>query len=92
MVVSADQKEAVVGWYRMLNGVNLPCTRLRLHGLDPDKKYTVKGDPFEHYGDELMNCGLVTTDISSGQAEGEEKLSQDFDSRLYILKAEDVPA
>lgn len=92
MVVSADQKEAVVGWYRMLNGVNLPCTRLRLQGVDPDKKYTVKGDPFEHYGDELMNCGLVTTDISSGQAEGEEKLSQDFDSRLYILKAEDVPA
>ena len=36
-----------------------------------------------------MNCGLVTTDISSGQAEGDEKMCQDFDSRLYILKAEE---
>lgn len=88
MVVGKDKKEALVGWYRVLNGVNMPCTRLRLKGLDPEMKYSVKGDAFAHYGDELMNCGLVTTDISSGQAEGDEKMSQDFDSRLFILKAD----
>ena len=89
MVVSKDKKDAVVGWYRVLNGINMPCTRLRLKGLNPDMRYAVKGDTFAHYGDELMNCGLVTTDISSGQAEGDEKMCQDFDSRLYILKAEE---
>ena len=36
MVVSKDKKDAVVGWYRVLNGINMPCTRLRLKGLNPD--------------------------------------------------------
>ena len=35
-----------------------------------------------------MYAGLITTDISSGQAQGDEKMSRDFESRLYILKAE----
>ena len=34
-----------------------------------------------------MHAGLITTDASSGQAEGDEKMCQDFESRLYILKA-----
>lgn len=87
MVVSDDRKEAIVGWYRILNGVNLPYTRLRLRGLSEETPYLINGESAVHYGSELMHAGLITTDASSGQAEGDEKLSRDFDSRLYILKA-----
>ena len=87
MVVNDDRTEAIVGWYRVLNGINLPYTRLHLKGLAEDVPYTINGEPAIHYGSELMHAGLITTDASSGQAEGDEKMCQDFESRLYILKA-----
>ena len=76
------------GWYRVLNGVNLPYTRLRLKGLCEDLPYKVDGESGIHYGSELMNAGLITTDASSGQAQGDEEMCRDFESRLYILKAD----
>ena len=88
MVVSDDRKEAIVGWYRVLNGVNLPYGRLRLQGLYEDLPYRVNGESGIHYGSELMNAGLITTDASSGQAQGNEEMCRDFESRLYILKAD----
>ena len=88
IVVSDDRKEAIAGWYRILNGANLPYTRMRLAGLDPDIKYSVNGQDVLFYGDELMNCGLVTSDTSSGTIKSDDALSEDFDSRLYILKAD----
>ena len=88
MVVSDDRKEAIVGWYRVLNGVNLPYTWLRLKGLCEDLPYKVDGERGIHYGSELMNAGLITTDASSGQAQGNEEMCRDFESRLYILKAD----
>lgn len=87
MVVSGDRKEAIVGWYRILNGINLPCTRLKLQGLDAEQIYEIIGKPWYCSGSELMNAGLVTTDASSGQAEGDEVMSRDFESRLFIVKA-----
>ena len=87
MVVNDDRTEAIVGWYRVLNGINLPYTRLHLKGLAEDVPYTINGESAIHYGSELMHAGLITTDASSGQAEGDEKMCQDFESRLYILKA-----
>src|SRR5699024_9634276 len=36
MVVSDDKKTAIVGWYRVLNGVNMPYTRVKLEGLCSD--------------------------------------------------------
>ena len=87
MVVNDDRTEAIVGWYRVLNGINLPYTRLHLEGLAEDVPYTINGESAIHYGSELMHAGLITTDASSGQAEGDEKMCQDFESRLYILKA-----
>ncbi|MCC2253118.1 alpha-galactosidase [Ruminococcus sp. CLA-AA-H200] len=88
MTVSADKTEAVVGWYRTLNGTNQPYSRLYLKGLDADAAYTVicEGEKSEYYGDELMNHGLITSDSSSGQRNESEPLRLDFDSRLYILK------
>jgi len=39
-----------------------------------------------HYGDELMNSGLVTSDSASGEAAFDSH-NTDYESRLYVLKA-----
>lgn len=87
MSVSEDKKTAIVGWYRVLNGVNAPYTRVQLQGLDPDMVYTNIRSGACHYGDELMNLGLVTSDATAGEVPREEKDCGDFESRIYILKA-----
>ena len=96
MSVSGDRREAIVGWYRVLNGVNLPYSRVRLAGLDPDFCYEIMimdGSEREEeacrscYGDELMNLGLITSDASSGEIAPGQRHSCDFDSRLFVLKA-----
>lgn len=89
MVVSEDQKTAIVGWYRILNGVNMPFTRVRLQGLNPDYIYENIQNSTENYGDELMNLGLITTDSSSGEVAAGAKPCSDFESRIYLLKAKE---
>ena len=89
MVVSEDQKTAIVGWYRVLNGVNMPFTRVRLQGLNPDYIYENIQNATENYGDELMNLGLITTDSSSGEVAAGAKPCSDFESRIYLLKAKE---
>ena len=86
MVVSDDKKEAIAGRYKILNGANQPFERMYLKGLNSDTEYRINGDE-THYGDELMNCGLVTTDASAGETAPGEKMSRDFDSQLYIIEA-----
>ena len=89
MTVSPDRSQALVGWYRILNTVNPPYTRLRLTGLDPDRLYTVReGDRQigQFYGDELMYAGLITSDENSGEVLDGSKPSCDFDSKIYILE------
>ena len=86
MVVSEDKMTALVGYYRVLNGVNQPYTRVRLLGLDPDMLYENVLAGTENYGDELMNFGLVTTDATSGEIPGGTVPCTDFESRLYLLK------
>ena len=86
MVVSADKKEAIAGRYKILNGANQPFERMYLKGLDENTKYLVNGNE-THYGDELMHCGMVTTDASAGEAGPDEKMSCDFDSELYVIHA-----
>jgi alpha-galactosidase len=85
MVVSPDKKNAILGWYRVLNTVNEGFSRIRLAGLDPALVYEINGKDREIYGDELMNLGLITTD--TGSLENGRASSVDFESRLYILKA-----
>ncbi len=87
MVVSEDKNTAVVGSYKTLNGVNCPYRRVRLAGLDADKIYTVNEQEV-HSGGELMHIGLITTDSSCGECKEWQEPSQDFDSKLFILKAE----
>lgn len=87
MVVSEDKKEAIVGVYKVLNGANMPFTRISLKGLDPGICYELSSDGRGHYGDELMNAGLITTDSSVGEMAMGNIPTCDFDSRLFILKA-----
>ena len=87
MVVNEAQTEAVVGWYRTLSHVNMPYTRVRLHGLNPDFCYEDQNSRKSYYGDELMNIGLITSDGLSGQVEENTGEYGDFDSRVYVLKA-----
>ena len=90
MVVSNDKKTALVGWYRVLNGVNMPFTRVCLQGLDPDMIYENVLSHTEHYGDELMNLGLLTTDETSGEVNPDAAPCTDFESRIYVLKAKEL--
>ena len=93
MVVSEDRTEALVGWYRTLNVANGPFTRLYLQGLEESVLYNVteyteghESAVSTHYGDELMNLGLITSDASSGQYMDGRRESCDFDSRLFYLQ------
>ncbi len=86
MVVSEDKKQAIVGYYRILQEVNAGYRRIRLDGLDPDQRYRISGFVCDCYGDELMNIGLLTTDSSSGEV-GDG--SGDFVSRIYVLEGLD---
>lgn len=81
MVVSHDKTQAIVGYYRPLQEVNVGYRRLPLLGLDEDKMYHVNG--LDLYGDELMNVGLIISDSSCG--ENKDGIG-DYYSKLYILK------
>lgn len=90
MVVSGDKKEALVGWYRFLEPVNIGYRRLVLQGLDPEQQYQISGWKTELYGDELMQAGLIVSDVASGQnPEQYNGENGDFQSRLYLLKAKE---
>lgn len=90
MSVSQDRRTAVVGYFRTLEPVNSGYTRLKLRGLDENLCYHVTINETSHYGDELMKAGLVTSDASSGEnRETYNGANGDYQSRLYILTAED---
>ena len=100
MVVSEDKKEALVGYYRVLQRVNASYQRLKLTGLGEDLEYQIavdgdraKGQGAYSYektacGDELMCAGLIVSDATCG--ENKEKFdgdNGDYQSRIYVLKA-----
>ena len=100
MVVSYDKKEAIVGWYKVLNDVNESFKRIKLKGLNENLNYYIEQKGEYHYGDELMNLGMITSDYAVGDPCNEEILpymedekelycngSRDFLSKLFILKA-----
>jgi len=94
MCVSEDKRTAIVGWYRVLNAVNGYYTRIRLEGLDPALRYRNVSEGSAtygktHFGDELMNLGLITTDSTAGQWGPFNPPCGDFDSRIFVLEAVD---
>lgn len=89
MVVSKDKRQAIVGYYRVLQPVNTGYQRLKLQGLQEEWKYRVTGMKEGIYGDELMQAGLIVSDASSG--ENKEKYNGDngdYQSRLYMIEAD----
>jgi alpha-galactosidase len=78
MVVSRDQKKAMVGYYRVLAMANPGYFRIRLKGLCPDFEYEIKGKKDTYFGDELMYVGLPVE---------EAKGKGDFYSKIYLLTA-----
>ena len=85
--VSQDKSAAVVGYYRILNEVNVGYRRIRLQGLDEEAFYHVSILDRVIEGRELMTAGLILSDYTSGE-NGETYTGDngDFTSRLYILK------
>ncbi|QTM99124.1 alpha-galactosidase [Sediminibacillus dalangtanensis] len=79
MVVSNDQSEAIVGYYKVLAKPNDKFNRIKLQGLDPDKRYLINNNPVDHFGDELMNIGILLKRNETGYP-------QDFNSEVFVLK------
>lgn len=101
MIVSEDKKTAIAAYFKVLNDVNCAFRRMKLHGLDKNLLYSVKGTSSSakidinkdtnnlYYGSELMNLGLITTDPSAGQVIDGSETCTDYWSKIYVLKAED---
>lgn len=87
MVISESQQEAIVGYYRTLQPVNSGFLRLKLAGLKSELKYRICGYEYDCYGDELMEAGLIISDVSSGVKTAEEVGKGDFISRVIYLEA-----
>lgn len=77
--VSADRKEALVTAVRKINDPcsQSPVIRIRIPGLDPERKYTLKGRDFTAHGATFMNAGINASADLRGNAS----------SVLYHLKA-----
>ncbi|WP_076459199.1 alpha-galactosidase [Limosilactobacillus caccae] len=87
LAVSPDKKQAIMGYFKILNDVNAEYRRQQLPGLAADLTYQVSEEDGsqigEFTGNELANIGLVTTDASAG----ENKETTDFYSKLFIFNA-----
>ncbi|RRD96434.1 alpha-galactosidase [Clostridiales bacterium COT073_COT-073] len=80
--VSEDKSIAYAGYYQTLERVNHGSIRLYLAGLCPKKQYHVTSYSYDHihYGDELMNAGLVIDRRILS------RLGGDFTSLLFEIK------
>lgn len=89
LVVSPDKTKGLMGYYRVLQPVNVGYERIRLSGLIPDKKYRISGKEYSCFGDELMQVGIITSDVSSGVAEEQKEIQGDYMSRIFEITMED---
>lgn len=92
MVVSPDQKEAIVGVYLLSGTPNVGFKQIRLQGLNPYFDYEIDEKQVRG-GDDLMEYGLMPVNVASHIMEmafgelGEDDLWGEYDSKLYYLKA-----
>lgn len=86
MVVSDDKAEALVGYYRILQPVEAGLDRLKLQGLLEDAEYTIEGEDYTIFGDELMQYGLSVSADSYDADRNFKGLRGEFVSRLFYLK------
>lgn len=88
MVISENKKQAIVGYYRVLQPVNIGYRRLRLAGLSEDVSYRINGEEAAFYGDELMYAGMLISDGASG-VNIPGLYQGDYQARLFLLNAEE---
>lgn len=87
IVVSKDKDEAIVGYYSVLSRPNDRYHRIKLTGLQADKLYKVEPKGTTHYGDELMNIGIILSEDYSGRHEDFYKNHpSDYSSRVFTIK------
>ncbi len=91
MVVSEDQEEAIVGYYRVLQPANIGFQKLKLQGLNARFCYYVDGIPERYFGDELMESGLIVSDFASGILGKDEKIQGDYLSKLFHIHVCEEP-
>lgn len=89
MVVSKDQSEALVGWYKVLATPNSPKQQtLRLSGLEEAGIYEVQESNQSYFGDELMRIGLQLPIEFNGVNGRKAERGGDFQSHVcYLQKA-----
>lgn len=89
MVVSPDKTEALLGYYRILQEVNVGYRRLRLQGLDENALYLTEDgtENMVYFGDELLHAGFVLSDESCGEdGSSYNGKNGDYQSRLYYFQ------
>ncbi|MEH7010869.1 alpha-galactosidase [Neobacillus niacini] len=86
MIVSPNQSEALVGYYKVLAAPNgRKHQTLRLCGVDEAKVYQVAGR--NYYGDELMQIGLQLPTEFNGVNSQKAKRGGDFQSQVFHIKS-----
>lgn len=88
MVVSKNKDEALIGYYKVLNQPNPPYERLKLKGLDPDKKYIITQNGEKRFGTDLMSVGLMFSgNFTTRQDEfWKQNRGHDYSGRIIHLK------
>lgn len=87
MIVSEDQKKALVGYYRVMQPVNVGFKRLKLKGLKEGICYKVSGYDYDCYGDELMQVGMILSDSASGVWKKGVNDKGDFQAEVFEIVA-----
>lgn len=87
MIVSEDQKKALVGYYRVMQPVNVGFKRLKLKGLKENICYKVSGYDYDCYGDELMQVGMILSDSASGVWKKGVNDKGDFQAEVFEIVA-----
>ena len=87
MIVSEDQKKALVGYYRVMQPVNVGFKRLKLKGLKENICYKVSGYAYDCYGDELMQVGMILSDSASGVWKKGVNDKGDFRAKVFEIVA-----
>lgn len=87
MIISEDQKKALVGYYRVMQPVNVGFKRLKLKGLKEDTCYKVSGYDYDCYGDELMQVGMILSDSASGVWKKGVNDKGDFQAKVFEIVA-----
>lgn len=95
LIVSKDQKQAILGCFKILGVPNPGFKKVKLQGLNPAFVYTCDKTERSYYGDELLQFGMPHAVGFSGIIQGESYKGVynpgtdlgDYTSNIYVFKA-----